>query len=162
MWKSPDVIILARALLAGVVGFAVGWEREAHGHAAGTRTIALLTIGVAVLTALSTEALPGAGGERLTANIITGIGFLGAGLILHRTRGGPRGLTTAATIWAMTSVGVVIGTGHELLGVALTLVVLLLLWWRWLPLLRHLHPPSPQRNAHTRASSREESPDLDL
>lgn len=139
MLTTVDLLLLARVALAGAMGFLVGWEREAHGHRAGTRTLALLTLGTAAFTALAIEAFPSSG-DRIIANILTGIGFLGAGIILRGNRGGPRGLTTAATVWTMTSVGIIIGTGRLLLGLLLTALVLLLLWWPHLPLLSRLLP----------------------
>jgi len=143
MSVSPDLILLAKAALAGVLGFIVGWERETHGHEAGIRTIALITMGGAVFTSIAAEVYPTP--DRLTANILTGIGFLGAGMILRGSDSHVRGLTSAAAIWAMTAVSIVIGVGHYLLGVGLTVFVLLLLWWQYIPLLKHLNPSRTQR-----------------
>lgn len=138
-----DLVLLGKATLAGVLGFIVGWEREAHGHAAGIRTIALITMSGAILSGIAVVAFPVA--DRLIANILTGVGFLGAGMILRGQDSQVRGLTTAAAIWTMTSVSIVIGVGHYLLGIALTGLVLVLLWWQYIPFLRRLNPSATQR-----------------
>lgn len=144
---SPDFLILGKAALAGFLGFVVGWERESHGHAAGVRTIALITMAGAVFTGIALDSFPVV--DRLVANILTGVGFLGAGMILHAQSsdqpGQVRGLTSAAAVWAMTSVGIVIGLGHYILGVGLTGFVLLLLWWQFLPFLAQLNPAPTRR-----------------
>ncbi|HLY31541.1 MAG TPA: MgtC/SapB family protein [Ktedonobacterales bacterium] len=137
--SEADVFLLLRALLAGALGFTVGWEREAHGHAAGVRTIALVTLAAAALTAISQEVFSTTP-DRVIANIIVSVGFLGAGMILRGRRGEARGLTTAASVWSMTIVGIVIGVGHYLDGVILTALVLLLLWWQYIPWLRRIMP----------------------
>ncbi len=129
---SPEIILFAKAALAGILGFCVGWERELHGHAAGVRTIALITMSGTIITGIALTNFPVA--DRLIANILTGVGFLGAGLILHGHNDEVFGLTSAAAIWAMTSISIVIGLGHYLLGIGLTGFVLLLLWWQYLPL----------------------------
>jgi putative Mg2+ transporter-C (MgtC) family protein len=141
-----DWEILGKALLAGVLGFIVGWEREAHGHAAGIRTIALMAMGAATLTGITLVAFPVT--DRVVANIITGVGFLDAGMILRGRHTQVRGLTTASAIWVMTAVSIVIGLGHYLLGVGLTGIVLLLLWWEYIPLLAPLNPKQTQRRQH--------------
>ncbi|HLZ21715.1 MAG TPA: MgtC/SapB family protein [Ktedonobacterales bacterium] len=140
MVTPHDLALIGSALLAGLCGFVVGWEREAHGHRAGTRTFALVTLGAAVLTALAVTSLAGAGADRVIAGIVQGIGFIGAGLILHAQTGSVKGLTTAAAVWTVTSIGIVIGAGHYIAGIALTLVILLLLWWPYVPLLARLQP----------------------
>jgi putative Mg2+ transporter-C (MgtC) family protein len=140
-----DWEILGKALLAGVLGFVVGWEREAHGHAAGIRTIALLTMGGTTITSIAIVSFPVS--DRVVANILTGVGFLGAGMILHG-RHVVRGLTTAASIWMMTAVSIVIGLGHYLLGIGLTLFVLALLWWQYIPQLAALNPKTTRRRTH--------------
>ncbi len=132
--------LLLRALLAAALGLAVGWEREAHGHAAGVRTVSLVTMAAAALTALSQSSFPGSA-DRILANIIVSVGFLGAGMILRGQRGEPHGLTTAASVWSMTIVGMVVGLGHYLPGIILTGIILFLLWWQYIPWLARLLPP---------------------
>jgi putative Mg2+ transporter-C (MgtC) family protein len=128
------------ALLAGLVGFIVGWERETHGHPAGTRTFALVALSAAALTALGLTTLAGVGADRVIAGIMQGIGFIGAGLILRAQTGGVKGLTTAASVWTVTSIGIVIGAGHYVAGIVLTVVILMLLWWPYMPALARLQP----------------------
>jgi putative Mg2+ transporter-C (MgtC) family protein len=138
MLTSADLTVLLKALIAGAVGFAIGWERESHGHAAGIRTLALITMAAAIFTGIAQEAFPVP--DRVVSTILAGVGFLGAGMILRDGGENVRGLTTAASVWAVTSVGIVIGTGHYLLGVMLALIILLLLWWQYLPGLSLLVP----------------------
>lgn len=140
MVVSSDVEVLGKALLAAALGFVIGWEREAHGHGAGTRTLSLVTLSSAMLTALAAQTFP-EGPGRVVQGIIQGVGFVGAGIILRAQSGGVRGLTTAATVWTMASIGIIAGAGHYEAAVGTTAIVLLLLWWPHLPLLREIQPP---------------------
>lgn len=110
-----------------VCGGAVGLERELRGKAAGLRTNILICVGAALFTQLSIE-LADSGGDpgRLAAQIVTGVGFIGAGTILH-SRGAVTGLTSAATIWVVAAIGVALGSGAVLEGVGVTLLLLLVL-----------------------------------
>lgn len=120
---EPDVLALAgRVLLAGVLGAMLGFEREWRGKEAGLRTNTLIAIGAALFTAMSL----GFGGDpgRVAAQVVTGIGFLGAGAIM-RTGGNVQGLTTAAMIWTNAAIGLTCGAGHVRLATAVTLIVLL-------------------------------------
>ena len=145
---GSDWEILGKAALAGILGFIVGWERESHGHQAGIRTIALVAMGGAAITGTALVAFPVT--DRVVANILTGVGFLGAGMILHSRASQIHGLTTAAAIWTMTAISIVIGVGHYVLGIGLTALVLLLLWWEYIPWLAALNPTMTQRRAHLR------------
>ena len=124
---------LGRLLLAVALGAVVGLERETHRKPAGLRTIILITFGSALFT-LMTEALPlKYGGEPFSTmgHLIQGIGFLGAGAIIQ-SRGTVVGLTTAATIFAMATVGIACGGGAPLVAVLATFVllgVLVVLGW---------------------------------
>ncbi len=123
LWQA-----LGRLLLAVALGAAVGLERETHRKPAGLRTIILITFGSALFTLL-TEALPLLhGGQPFSAmgHLIQGIGFLGAGAIIQ-SRGTVMGLTTAATIFAMATVGMACGGGAPLLAVTATLLLLIVL-----------------------------------
>jgi putative Mg2+ transporter-C (MgtC) family protein len=102
----------------------VGAEREKKQKPTGTRTLALVSLGACVFTILS-EHLGNHDGH-IAANIISGIGFLGAGVIIHG-RYGIVGLTSAATIWAMAAVGMTIGAGYAGAGMALSVFVLVML-----------------------------------
>ncbi len=135
-----DLVLLGRALFAAVLGFMVGWEREAHGHEAGVRTFAIVTMGGSVVTTLCLQTFNPP--DRIIANILTGVGFLGAGIIIHADSDKVRGLTSAAGLWTMTGVSIIVGTGRYLDGAVLTAFVLLILWWQYIPGLRNLLPNS--------------------
>ena len=114
-------------VLSWFLGGLIGWQREVKGHAAGLRTHALVCGGSCLLSLLS---FSGQGGDkgRIAAQIITGIGFLGAGVILRRGVT-VRGLTTAATVGLVAGVGSAVGAGFHfaVLAVLTTLLTLLTL-----------------------------------
>ncbi len=122
-----DIEPVGRLLLATVLGFLIGLEREFAGQAAGERTHALVALGAAAFSVISVTAFPGADPSRLAAGVVSGLGFLGAGMILKNTQGQVHGLTTAAGIWAVGAVGVAIGTGLYLVGVVCAAITLMLL-----------------------------------
>lgn len=130
-----DLALFGRIALATVLGFAVGWEREVRGQPAGDRTFSLVGLGSAALTVLAVDAFPSTA-EKLIAGIVTGVGFIGAGLILHTARGETKGITTAAGIWATAATGVLAGAGRVFLATAVTVLILLMLELRNIPLLR--------------------------
>lgn len=127
--------IILRVLVAAVAGALVGWERESHGRPAGFRTTILTCTAAAIAMILSKElfvesaALVGSAAwrpdpARLGAGILTGIGFLGAGTILRHDNL-IRGVTTAASLWFVTVVGLALGSGEYVLG-GISLAVALL------------------------------------
>ena len=116
-----------RLLLAAVIGFLVGLEREAAGQAAGERTHALAALGSATFALLSINAFPGADPSRVAAGVVSGLGFLGAGIILGDADDRIRGLTTAAGLWGVGAVGLAIGAGMYLIGIATALIAALIL-----------------------------------
>ena len=121
---TENLIKLGLAILVGGV---IGAEREFQDKAAGFRTIILITVGAALFTIFSISLDPGNSRTRIAANIVTGIGFLGAGTII-REGGRIAGLTTAATIWLSSALGMGIGAGEipfVLIATAAVLVVLL-------------------------------------
>jgi len=133
----PYAEFLGRLVLAALLGGVVGLEREIHGRPAGIRTYLILSLGTALLMVLSEYLLvayhskyPGLSLQgdpgRIAGQAITGIGFLGAGVII-RYKDTIRGLTTAACVWLVCSVGLAVGAGFYLLGVAVTLLTLLAL-----------------------------------
>ncbi len=129
---ATELDLIGRLLLAAVLGAVIGVEREIHDHPAGIRTHLLVALGSALFTVLSIVGFPSADGSatdpsRVAAQIVTGIGFLGAGAILKY---GPsvRGLTTAASLWAAAGIGMAAGAGWPVLGIATTVIVLLSLW----------------------------------
>lgn len=110
-----ELTLVGRMALAGVLGLIAGAEREFRGKDAGTRTFGLMAIGTAGITGLGVELFP-VSAEKVIAGVVTGLGFLGAGVI-WRAHGQARGLTTAAALWAVAGVGVLIGAGLYLAGV---------------------------------------------
>ncbi len=119
--------VLIQLLAAVLLGGAVGFERELRGKAAGLRTNILICTGAALYTILSIE-IAGHDGDpgRIAAQIVTGVGFIGAGTILH-SRGHISGLTSAATIWLVAAIGIAVGSGAVLEATGVTLLVLLVL-----------------------------------
>lgn len=129
-----QIDLAIRLLIAAGLGAAVGAEREIHGHPAGIRTHMLVALGSGLFTALSIHGFPpseAAAGPvdptRIAAQIVSGIGFLGAGAIL---KDGVviRGLTTAASLWATAAVGMAAGAGEHILAVVGAVIILVSLW----------------------------------
>jgi putative Mg2+ transporter-C (MgtC) family protein len=133
-----DIIILTRLLVATILGGIIGYERERSGKVAGLRTHTLVALGSALFTVISVllyMKFPGVNGVQgydyhLVANIIVGIGFIGAGAIM---RNGDRisGTTTAASLWVVAAVGVSAGLGFYKGAIATTIlayIVLAVLW----------------------------------
>lgn len=125
-----DGEIVLRLILSAVAGGIVGIEREANHSSAGLRTHILVTLGSTLIMLISMYGFQGlgadhSGGEpaRLAAQVVSGIGFLGAGTIL-RTGNNIKGLTTAASIWVCGGIGLAIGNGYYLGGLATTIIVL--------------------------------------
>jgi putative Mg2+ transporter-C (MgtC) family protein len=118
-----------RLVLAAVLGAAIGLEREIHDHPAGMRTHLLVSLGSAGFTVLSIGAFqaPGADPARVAAQVVTGVGFLGAGAIL-KEGATIRGLTTAASLWAVAAVGMAAGAGALLVALTITAIAILSLW----------------------------------
>lgn len=113
--------------LATLLGGAIGLERELGGKPAGLRTNILICLGSVLYTHLSIAMVGGtADPTRVAGQIVTGVGFIGAGTILH-ARGAVVGLTSAATIWVVAAIGVALGSGFYLEGVGTTVVVLAVL-----------------------------------
>ncbi len=121
--------IAGRLLLAAFLGGIIGLEREIRRKPAGLRTNMFMCVGSALFTILSAELAKIFGGEpvRIAAQLIPGIGFIGAGSILH-ARGSVVGLTTAATIFVIASIGMAVGGGMYLTGIFTTFFLLFALW----------------------------------
>jgi putative Mg2+ transporter-C (MgtC) family protein len=116
-----------KLLLAVLIGGVIGAEREFRDKSAGFRTIIFITIGSTLFTIFSKTIGINNDPGRIAANIVTGIGFLGAGAIM-REGGRIAGLTTAATIWLAASLGMGIGAGEYVLVGFGTLLILAVLW----------------------------------
>ena len=125
IFSDIDIITVSRVLLAFVLGGVVGFERERVQRPAGLRTHMLVSAGSACFTVASVYGFDDLGTvrdpARLAAQIVTGIGFLGAGAIF-RTGSTVRGLTTASSIWITASIGIVAGLGMFTLAVFTTLL----------------------------------------
>ncbi len=138
-WTELDVIL--RLFMAALVGAIIGLDRERAHKWAGIRTMLLVCMGAALFTIVSMFGFGGMGNgsqvvdpARLAAGIVVGIGFLGAGVILHSEKG-VVGLTTAAAVWAVASLGVTIGCGLYLVAIVAAGLILVALR------LHTKHPP---------------------
>jgi putative Mg2+ transporter-C (MgtC) family protein len=134
--------LVGKLLLAAFCGAVIGWQRDRRQYVAGLRTMALVAIGASLFTAVNEVV----GVDRVVANIVTGIGFLGAGIIF-REGGTVRGITTAATVWAVAAIGVAIGLELYLLALVATPLVFIILEMR--PLSEYIsgrrpEPPLPR------------------
>jgi len=118
-----DLFLIFLAMLAGLV---IGAEREYHNKSAGLRTLMLVSVSSCIFTILSIK-IGVQNPDRIAANIITGIGFLGAGAIF-RDENKITGLTTACTIWITSALGMCFGSAHIFLGLLGGAIVLLVLW----------------------------------
>jgi putative Mg2+ transporter-C (MgtC) family protein len=114
--------LLARVGLGFGLAFAVGFEREIRGSPAGSRTFSLIGAATAALTAVLYKSSP-----QGLAGVITGVGFIGAGVVFHTGNTFVRGVTTAAAIYATAAIGVVVGTGRLAVGVVTAVGVLVIL-----------------------------------
>jgi putative Mg2+ transporter-C (MgtC) family protein len=130
MTSLPDTELIQRLLLAAVIGGFIGAERELRRKSAGFRTNILIGLGAAIFTIAGMNMSTGSSDPaRVAAQVVTGIGFLGAGAIL-RNRDGVHGLTTAATVWVNAALGVAAGGGQfhlAIVGGAIVIAVLLVL-----------------------------------
>lgn len=121
-----------RLIAALLMGGLVGWQRERYGHEAGVRTFSLIALGSCLFGILSHHmAFPGDPG-RIAAQVVSGIGFIGVGLII-KDHGSVKGLTTAATLWAVAAVGLSIGYGLYYVASLTTCLIVLTLFMRSLP-----------------------------
>jgi putative Mg2+ transporter-C (MgtC) family protein len=122
LWLSSSI---ARLLVSAALGGIIGLERTVHRKPAGIRTNMFICLGAAMFTILSDVMPDAATGDRtrIASNIVQGVGFLGAGAILH-SKGGVSGLTTAATMWVVASIGIAAGAGHYSLAAFATIIML--------------------------------------
>ena len=131
MLTQYDLIL--RLLVAGLLGGLIGFEREMHNQPAGLRTHIILVLGAALAMCISINlsiqfhtAATNGDPERLAAQVISGIGFLGAGAIF-RFGSGVKGLTTASSLWTAAIIGLAVGAGYFLVGIITTAIVLFVL-----------------------------------
>lgn len=146
---TTELTLIGRTALGALLGYVIGFEREYRGKQAGERTFGLLALGAAGVTALGVLAFP-ATADRVIAGVITGVGFLGAGLIFRERglggHGQVLGLTTAASSWAAAAIGILTGAGAYVSAVATCLVVLVILEVNRLPLYRRVDPSKARRD----------------
>lgn len=123
--------VVLRLLIALVAGGLLGAEREYRDKSAGLRTLTLICVGSCLFMLVSTLLTAGTT-DRIASNIVTGIGFIGAGVIF-KSEQGVNGITTAATIWATAAIGMAIGSGEYLAaGVTCALVLIVLTGFLWI------------------------------
>jgi len=146
MLTEAETTVLFRTLLAALLGFVIGWERRAVGAPVRGRIITLTTMTSAAVTAVGIE-MYATQASRIVAGIVTGIGFLGAGVIMRSSTGEVRGQAAAAALWAMSCIGIIVGTGHAMLGVILTLSVYLIMAWDAWPIVTRLNTRLKNRKA---------------
>ena len=123
---QTDLLLAVRLVVAVILGGLVGYERERLGKKAGIRVYGAVCLGACSFALIGLHATNIDDNSRIIANIVTGVGFLGAGVIMH---GGDRvsGLTTAATLWAMASVGVAVAYDHFTIAAVTTSMIYFLL-----------------------------------
>lgn len=128
-----EVEILIRIMMAAVLGMVVGYERERQNQPAGLRTHAILAVGSCLAMTISINLaiqfapdMPNGDPARLAAQVVSGIGFLGAGAIL-RYGTNVKGLTTATSLWTIAIVGLAVGAGHYFAAIGTTAVLLVVL-----------------------------------
>ncbi len=137
---EPTLEMFFRIFIAFLLGALIGWERERHGigrSSAGIRTYGAIALGSCVfgILSLSLAGMGGADPSRIAAQIVSGIGFLGGGVIF-RQESSVSGLTTAATLWATAAVGLAVAFGFYLVSLLTSILIYLLLylprlsWWR--------------------------------
>ncbi len=123
---STEIELTLRLLLAAVLGSIIGFQRQRVGKPAGLRTHALIAIGAALFAISGEVGFAGGDPSRIAAGVVAGIGFLGAGVILHR-QGGVEGLTAAATMWVVAAIGLAAGTGLYIIAPVTTAIVTIIL-----------------------------------
>ena len=142
-------------ILAAFLSMIIGMERERRQRPAGLRTHMLVGIGACLFTLLSMQAFPGSDPARVAAQIVVGIGFLGAGTIIQR-KSDVHDLTTAASIWTTAAVGMAAGAGAWFLAMTATLII-----WIVLAIIRRFEPEKkiPKSKADSKPMNLSESVD---
>ena len=118
------LVVITKIILATALGYLIGLERELHGKVVGTRTISLIAIGSALYVLMSPSII-GGDNSRIIAQVVSGLGFLGAGIIF-KDGDTVKGLTTAATVWCAAAIGCLCGFGmfaEAILGTTAIMIV---------------------------------------
>lgn len=127
--EPTPFILITRIILAALLGAMIGYERKTEHKEAGVRTHALVAVGATLFTLISMFAITGDNVDptRVMSQIVTGVGFLGAGMIIYR-QGRVSGLTTAAGFWVCAAIGMAVGVGWYAVAVVSTLLVFFILY----------------------------------
>jgi putative Mg2+ transporter-C (MgtC) family protein len=128
---SYELEFVLRIALAFIYGGLIGFERERVDRPAGLRTHILVALGSAQFTILSFYAFPGSDPARISAAIVAGIGFIGAGTILQ-SKDKVTGITTAASLWITASIGMALGIGYYLVATIVVILTYITLKLKWL------------------------------
>jgi putative Mg2+ transporter-C (MgtC) family protein len=127
MVELSSLEMVFKLLLAAALGGLIGLEREEHRHPAGFRTNIIVCITSAMITIAAAEFFPDPDSTaRILTGVLTGVGFIGAGTIIT-DKNRVIGLTTAASLWSVTGIGIIIGFGYYILAVAFTIIVFVIL-----------------------------------
>lgn len=139
MGITTELTLLPRLMVATIFGSLIGFEREIHGKVAGIRTYAAVSLGAAMFTIINAHVPNLSDHTRIVSNIVTGIGFLGAGIIFRDAGNGIiTGLTTAATLWATAAVGVAAGFGMYVISTFSSIILFLLLYLNQAPFIKRV------------------------
>ena len=124
---------LIRIVMAVILGFTIGTERQLRLKVAGIRTHAIVAVGGCLFTIISICAFPGHDTSRVAAQVVSGIGFIGAGMILHK-QNAVHGLTSAAAIWLTAAIGMATGAGMYIIAACATVIIVLVQLFFHIPL----------------------------
>jgi putative Mg2+ transporter-C (MgtC) family protein len=152
-----DLVLFGRVGLAFMLCFAVGFERALRGAPAGDRTFSLVGTAAAAVTAVTLGPAPQAIG-----GVVSGVGFIGAGLVLRGDRGMIRGMTSAAAMFVATGIGVVAGAGHGWLALFVAVLTVIDLELRYMPGLNRLDANRYAHRMTADADDPEEAPQGDV
>lgn len=130
LFMQAEAVLLV--IFAGFLSMIIGMDRERHDNPAGLRTHMLVGIGSCLFTILSSYGFGNSDASRVAAAVVQGIGFIGAGTVMVR-QGTVKGLTTAASVWTTSAIGMTVGVGAWLLALGVTLLV-----WFILAIIRRL------------------------
>ncbi len=148
MDAAAQAELVGKIVLAAFCGGLIGWQRDRHQYDAGLRTMALVALGATLFTGLNDTL----GVDRVAANIVTGVGFLGAGIIF-REGATVRGITTAATVWSVAAIGMAIGAELYLVALVTTPLVFAILEMR--SIAEYLSSLNPLRSSSNDAETPE-------
>ena len=139
--QTDWLVVITKIVLATALGYLIGMERELHGKAVGTRTISLIAIGSALYVLMS-PAITGGDNSRIIAQVVSGIGFLGAGIIF-KDGDTVKGLTTAATVWCAAAIGCLCGYGMFVEAIVGTLAIMTVNLF-----FKHIRSEHPEHSDH--------------